>query len=884
MLNKLRLRLRALFFKPRLETELEEELRFHLERETEQNIARGMSPDEARLAAFRSFGGVERVKEESRDERGIHLLEDSWQDFRYGLRMLRKAPGFTIMAVLTLALGIGATTTMFSVVYNVLISPFTYKDPDRIEDLLIRDLENPRARERWALTVPEFLDYHEQNTVFEEVIGCTFETAIYTSNEGSEPFSMSWVTPNTFHFLGVAPILGRPIMPEDGKPGAPPVAVMSYKFWNNRFGGEAGVLGKTLVLNGTSYTIIGVMPPRFTWHDGDAWIPSPLDRSDPRALTTYRAFQGRLKPGVTRQQATAELNLIAQRVAKSYPQDYPKRFTIVLKTPAEWVAGRFSGVLYTLMAAVCVLLLIACCNTANMLLARATAREKEISIRVALGAGHLRIIRQLLTESLMLALLGAAAGCLLAYASIKMLPGITPRAGIPSEVEIALNIPVLLFSLGVAFLTALLFGLAPAFHAIRRNVVQGLGDSTKGTSGGSSHGRLRNALVVGEVALSLVLLFSGTLLIRSFISLIRTDLGIRTENLLVVPLMFSANQYNTAAEKQVFINQVTPRIAALPEVSSVAIASGLPPFGGFSSEIEIPGRPQIDKSNALVRLCGEGYFQTIGQRLLSGRPLAEQDVADARRVAVVNQTLALRYFGNEDPIGKRISLPSLADNTAPVINPVFEVVGVVSDAKNRGIQEPIQPEVYLPLTLTRRGGRLIIARTAIEPGRLVQAVRNEIHAVDRGAAGVASTAIIMDDWLRTYPFAQQRFSLILLSIFAGLGLLMVSLGVYSVMNYAVSLRSHEIGIRMALGAARSDIIFMVLRSGARVLAIGIAAGLLACLACSRLIADQFDLLTVHDPMAIAAGVIAIVVVGVAACWHPAHRASRVDPIAVLRSE
>src|SRR6266498_1652036 len=404
MLSKLKLRLRALFFKSRLEEELDEEVRFHLERETAENVARGMSAEEARMAA----------------------------------------------------LGIGATTTMFSVVYNILFSPFTYREPDRISDLLIQDLENPRAGERGALIAPEFLDYLERNTVFEEVFGSISEAVTYTSNEGSEPFRVSWVTPNAFHFLGVAPILGRGITPEDGKPGAQPVAVLRYSSWIRRFGGDAGMLGKTLVLNVTAYTIIGVMPPRFTWDGPDAWIPRVLDRSDPKAATTYRWFHCRLKPGVSRQQAAAELNAIAQRVARDYPQYYPKRFTIILRTTVDRVVGRFRGVLYTLMAAVGVLLLIACCNIANMLLARATAREKEISIRVALGAGHRRIVRQLLTESLTLALLGAAAGCLLAYAGVKTLPGITPPGVVPSEVEIALNMPVLFFSLVVAVLTALL--------------------------------------------------------------------------------------------------------------------------------------------------------------------------------------------------------------------------------------------------------------------------------------------------------------------------------------------------------------------------------------------------------------------------------------------
>ncbi|MBO0857855.1 MAG: ABC transporter permease [Chloracidobacterium sp.] len=880
MLNKLRQGLRALFFKSRFEHDLDEEVRFHLGREVEENIARGMGPEEARSAALRSFGGVERVKDESRDERGLRFLEEFWHDLRYGLRVLRKAPGFTLTAVLTLALGIGATTTMFSVVYNILFSPFIYREPDRIEDLMVQDLDKPRS-ERGALIAPEFLDYLEQSTVFEEVFGSNGGTVIYTSNEGPEQFRVSWVTPNAFHFLGVAPIIGRPITPEDGKPGAPLVIVLRYSSWLNRFGGEVGVLGKTLVLNGTDYTIIGVMPPRFTWDGPDAWIPSALDRSDPEATTTFRWFHCRLKSGVSSRQAIAELNLIAQRAARDYPQYYPKRFAITLRTTVDRVVGRFRGVLYTLMTAVGVLLLIACCNAANMLLARATAREKEISIRVALGAGHRRVIRQLLTESLLLALLGAVIGCLLAYAGVKSVPGILPPYVVPSEVEIALSLPVLLFCLGVTLLTSLLFGLAPTFHAVRRNVVQGLGDSVKGSGGGSAHGKLRNILVAGEVALSLALLFSGGLLMRSFISLIKTDLGVRTENLLAMSMIFPAGQYLTAAKRQAFFSQVAPRLAALPGVSSVAIANGLPPWGGLLSQIEIPDRPQINKTNAMIRLCGEIYFQTVGYRLLSGRLLGEPDVVNARRVAVINQTLALRYFGVENPLGRRISLPSLASPPDPVMNPVFEVVGVVSDAKNMGIQDPVQPEVFLPHTLTGKGARYIVVHSAMDPSRIVQSIRNEIYMADRS---VGSTAIIMDDWLRTGAFSQPRFSLILLSIFAGMGLMMVSVGVYSVMNYSVSLRSHEIGIRIALGAARSDVIFMVLRSGARVLAIGISVGLLVCLACGRLIADQFGLRTTHDPIAMAAGVIVIVVVGIAACLRPARRASRVDPITALRSE
>jgi len=345
MLSKLKMRLRALFFKSKMEEELNEEVLFHLEREAQENRARGMSPDDARSSATRSFGGIERIKEESRDLRGFRFLEEAWQDFRYGLRMLRKAPGFTLTAVLTLALGIGATTTMFSVVYNILFSPFTYREPDRISDLMIQDSENPRAGERGALSVPEFTDYLERSTVFQEVFGSIHGGVIDTSNGGAEELGVSWVTPNAFNFLGVAPLLGRGIKPADGKPGAPPVAVLRYTFWINRFGGEAGVLGKTLVLDGVSYTIIGVMPPRFTWDGPHVWIPSQLDRSDPKAATTFRWFHFRLKPGVSEREAIAELNLIAQRVAESYPQYYPKKFKVIIRTTVDRVVRGFRSVL-----------------------------------------------------------------------------------------------------------------------------------------------------------------------------------------------------------------------------------------------------------------------------------------------------------------------------------------------------------------------------------------------------------------------------------------------------------------------------------------------------------------------------------------------------------
>jgi len=787
------------------------------------------------------------------------------------------------LAILALALGIGSATTIFSVIDNVLLDPFPYRDAHRIVTFQIHDMERGDRGGRGYFPIPEFLDYKEQNHVFDRVVGNTSEDVLYTSGEGTERFQGTNVTPNVFDFLGMPALLGRGITLDDGKPDAAPVFVMSYKLWRKEYNLDPKVLGRTFVLNGKPRTLVGLMPPRFTWWGADLWMPAVLSRSDPEARQRYFVMHAHLKPGVTMRQAEADLDLIAHRLAQLYPKEYPKKFNIQVQTLADSVVGRFKTVLYTLLAAVGLLLLIACANVANMLLARASAREKEMAIRASLGASRWRLIRQLLLESFLLAFGGAAAGCLVAYGGIKALVAAIPENTIPDEAVIGLNVPVLLFSLSVAVFTALLFGLAPALHLAKPDIVEPLKDSGKGVSGGFRHAKLRNTLVVVEVALSLVLLVGAGLLMRSFVALQQVELGLNPDNILVARLPLPKEQYKTAAAKQHFFRELLLRLYALPGVVAATETSTLPPYGGIPSEIEIPGKTHSDKWNAIFQLCSEGYFPTVGIRMLRGRTLSEADVNDGRKVAVVNQTLVKKYFGQEDPIGRQIKLTMLETvPETPVKNPIFEIIGVVADVKNQGIQEPPNPEVWVPYTVTGAFERGILVRTSKDPLPMLNSVRREIWAVDRNVALTLTGTL--KDFLKSFSYAEPRFSLILLGVFAGVGLVLVAIGIYSVIAYTVSRQTHEIGIRMALGAGHGDVLQMVMRMGLRLIGLGTIAGLAVSFGVTRLLASQLWGISPYDPFTLCSVVAVVAISGLAACYFPARRAARVDPMVALRHQ
>jgi predicted permease len=811
------------------------------------------------------------------------FMQTFWQDLRYGARTLLKKPGFTLIAVVTLALGIGSTTTIFSAIQNILLDPFPYTDASRVVAIQIRDTTSARPGGRTFFRPPEFLDYQEQNHVFEDVIGGTFGDVLYNSGDGMEQFSGGYVTPNTFSFLGVPAQLGRGIAPDDAKPGAPPVFVMAYKLWVKRFNLDPSILGKTFTLNGTPTTLVGIMPPRFTKLGADVWIVRSIERADPRSNRDFWMFQAKLKPGVTIQQAQADIELIARRLAQMYPDNYPKSFSVQIISWVDSLVGQFRKTLYTIAAAVGLLLLIACSNVANMLLARVTAREKEMAIRSALGASRMRLVGQLLTESLLLALGGAIVGCLFSYAGIQGLVTLIPEGLIPREAQIRLNFPVLLFSLGTAVITAVLFGLAPALQTVRKDLVEPLKDASKGASGGFRRGRLRNALVVFEVALSLVLLSGAGLLMRSFVKLQQVNLGFSPENILFARLPFPRGQYTTAAEKQRFYEQLLPRLRSLPGVVAATETTTLPPYGGIGSEIDIVVKTHTEKWRAIFQLCGEGYFPTLQLRTILGRTLSETEVNGARKVAVVNQTFVNKFLGNENPIGQMVKINTLESMPdSPVKEPVFEIIGVISDAKNQGIQEPPMPEMFVPYTITGAFDRGIMVRTSTTPLSLLNNVRREIWAVDPNIALTLSGSL--EDFMKQFTYAEPRFSLVLLSVFASVGLTLVALGVFSVIAYTVARQTHEIGVRMALGAGSTDVVWMVLKMGLKLVGLGVGVGLLASFAVTRVIANQLWGVSPRDPMTLVAVVAVAAIAGLAACYFPARRATKVDPLIALRYE
>jgi predicted permease len=805
------------------------------------------------------------------------------QDARYGLRMVAKNPGLAAAAVITLALGIGAATTIFSVIDNVLLDPFPYVDAQRIVMITIHNDADNRPGGRSFFRDDEFLDYEEQSHVFDAVIGGTGQDVLYFNGDGTEQFDGGYVTANMFQVLGVPALLGRTLMPDDDKPGVPPVFLMAYKLWANRFNLDPKIVGRTFTLNGVPTTLVGIMPPRVTKLGADLWIPVVLDRGRPLGQARYFMFQAHLKPGVTLRQAQADLNVIAHRFAQQRPKDYPKQFSIQVDTWVDRLVGQFSKTLYTLAAAVGLLLLIACSNVANMLLARGAARGKEMAVRASIGASQWRLVRQLLVESVILGLAGAVAGCLLAYAGIKLLVMFIPQDTIPHEAVIGLNLPVLAFGVGISIFTAILAGLAPAWQTAKLDIVERLKDSAGPLGVGFRRGKLRSALVVAEVALSLVLLAAAGLLMRSFVTLQEVDLGLRPDNILVARIPLPRGQYTTAAAKQQFFRSLLERVSGLPGVVSATEASTLPPYGGIRTELEISGKTHTEKWEGIFQLVSEGYFRTLGIRLLRGRTLSEVEVNDARKVAVINQTLARRYFGQEDPIGQNLTLQMLAtDVTPPVTDPVFQIVGVVADAKNQGIQDPPRPEVFIPYTVTGAFERGVLVRTARDPLPMLDTLRREIWAVDRNVALTMTGSL--KDYLRRFSYAEPRFSLILLAVFASIGLVLVGLGVYSLIAYTVSRQTREIGIRMSLGATRRHVLRMVLRMGLQLILLGAGAGLLLTFGVTRVLAHQLWNISPHDPMTLI-GVVGIMgLVGLAACYVPARRATQVDPMVALRYE
>jgi putative ABC transport system permease protein len=819
----------------------------------------------------------------------MSMMASIVRDLRYAVRSFHKDRGSIALALLALALGIGASAVIFSVVYSVLIEPFPYTNGSRLLYIYTHNANDPGNSGRNYYTVKEFLDLRAQNHVFSTILGGSpMDMTYLIGNTTYETLGIA-LEPETFAGLGFTPQLGRPITESDAAPGAPPVFLMSDRLWHERFNRDPKILGMTMTINSVPRTLVGILPPRFLLFRGDIFYPMRISPDLNGAFDGGVASQPLyvwtvplLKPGVTQSEAVADVNVILHNEAKIYPDLYPKQFTVGIRTIVDVTTASLQKMIYILLGAVLMLLLIGCSNVANLVLARATARERELTVRATLGASRSRLVRQLLTESFVLAVVGAALGCLLAYAGLYLVRNMIPPNTVPEEIDIQLSVVALAATVGVTVLATLLCGVAPAFHAARGDLHKRLATTGKGVGASSGHGLLRNALVASQVALSIVLLVGAGLMMRTFLALQRIDLGINPSNIFATRLVFPHNQYSTSTDRVAFFRQLLPRIKAIPSVRSATESITLPVWGAASSVVTVPGTTHSENWVADIDSVDENYFQTIGLSLVHGQLFSAADVDTARKVIVVNRKLVHDFFGDSDPIGRTIKFNMLDNLPNAPRDAYFQIIGVVGDAKNDGFEKDIKPEAFIPYSLIAWTDETLLIRTSVQPDSILNEVQRQVSAVDRNIA-LANTGSL-ESTLQRYFVASPKFGLILLAVFAGIGLILSAIGVFSVMAYTVSLQTHDIGVRMALGAQPAGVMRMVLVKGLQPIFVGIAVGLAASYALARLMASQIYGVTATDPWTFGGVVIVLAAVGIAACLLPARRATQVDPLIALRYE
>ncbi len=802
---------------------------------------------------------------------GVHMFSDMLRDSRYAIRQLAKSPGFTTVAILTLALGIGATSAMFSVINGVLLRPLPYPNAET----LMRVHEIVPQYGRFSVAPATFLDWRQQNTVFERIAAYAGGGATLTDASGAERLSNAEVSWDVFELLQVRPALGRGFRAEEDTPGKDNVIVLSHRMWQRRFAADPNVLGKPVTLNGAPSTIVGVMPPGFYFpsRQVEYWTPIAIDPANASRGAHFLGVLARLKPGVSQQQAETEMKTIAGRLGQQYPKESANESAEIVALH-EQVIGDSRPALLTLMAAVGVLILIACANVANLLLVRASVRAKEIAIRTALGAGRRRLVLQMLSESLILSLAGGALGLMLAYFAIG--PIRTLSAGsIPRVDDIAIDTTVLGFALAVSLLTGLLFGLAPAWQAGRGGVAEALKEG--GRSSTLSGGRwVRSGLLIAEVALSIVLLVGATLLLRSFARLTDVDPGFRPDNVLAFRVALPNTSYPEDHHRIAFFDRLLERLDALPQITAAGMAQTLPMRGDYYLSVAIQGRPAPkpgEELSANHRGVSPAYFTTLGIPLLRGRIFTGQDAEKAPMVAVVDETFVERYFPNEDPIGRGLDIGNGTDG-------FYQIVGVVGKVHHDSLDSNPGPTMYVPFKQDVFSQMWIVARTDGDPAQLSSAARQTVREIDPGLPAYAMTPLptVVSD-----SVAQQRFSMLLLGLFASVALFLAAVGLYGVVAYSVSQRTQEIGLRMAIGAQRGDVLALVVGGGMKLALIGVAIGIAGALALSGVVRTMLFGVTQLDAVSYAATSIVLLAVAALACYVPARRATRVDPITALRN-
>jgi putative ABC transport system permease protein len=861
---------------------LDEELRFHLDRQLEKHIRAGLSPEEARRRVRLDFGGTSQIAEECREARGARLLEALGQDLRYGFRALRKNPGFTSVALVTLALAIGTNTAIFSVVYATLLRPLPYADPDR---LVVLNETHPRIGVI-SVSYPNFVDWREQNHVFSGmalVVGMGFNLAGISQ---PETISGQAVSSNFLSLIGTHPLLGRDFNPSEDKPGAAPVAMLTHRLWQSHFAGSRDVVGGAISLDGRAFTIVAVLPPDFrpteaasvilplgVWLTGNSGAVGRGNRGDTAVI-------GRLAPAASLGRARVEMEGIAARLAVAYPEDN-NQFGIALQPIRDLFVGDIRPAVLVLFGAVMLVLLIACANIANLFLMRAAGRTREIALRVAIGATRGRIIQQMLVESFLVAGLGGLLGLGLAVTGMRGLSSLMPAAAMSGDGG-NWNAVVLLFAIVATALSAIAFGLAPAMQSVRAGVHARLKESAKSSTGGVRQNRWRTMLVVAEFALSVILLAGAGLMLKSVYRLIAVDPGFRPEHVLRLNMGLTGTQYASSAAVRAFWRQLLDRVGALPGVESAALGTNVPLTNSHSrSDITIEGMP-LPAPGSFPHpdnhAVSPGYLRTLGVRLLAGRDFTDADSETAPKVALINARLARDLFPGQDPVGKRF----MPGRPGEVSRPSWiTIVGVVDDTRMYGLANPSRLEVYKPMAQGAPDEMDLVVKSRLDPTSLASSIRAVLSGIDRNQP--ISSISTMDQLVQD-SVGNRRVTLILLGLFSALALVLAGIGIYGVISYSVAQRTQEIGIRMALGAAREDVMKMILFQGARIASTGLVIGIVAAFALTQYLEKLLFSVTPGDPATFAMVAVVLALVALLGCYIPARRTLRVDPVTALRHE
>jgi len=866
------LRLRSLFRWAQADQELDDELRDHLERKTEEYVAQGMTQEEARRRARLDLGGIEQTKEKCRDERHVNWIQDFVQDLRFGLRILCKSPGFTAVAVVTLALGIGANTAIFSVVNGVLLKSLPFGDAERLVMVWNRGAA-AAGGDRTPLAFADLLDWRAQNHSFDDIAAFQADSFNYVSGDSPERLQAAEVTANFFSVLDVQAQLGRTFLPEEDRPGAQHVTLLSNGFWHRRFAGDPQVLGRTINLGGEAYTVIGILPAGLDFPAKDVALWTTLQLQPPTRRGPYFLTGiARLKKDVSLQRARIEMRTLKT----SYPSGQHilsgQQFNFNVLPVSEYIVGDVRLALLVLLAAVTLVLLIAAANVANLMLVRGAARVKEMSLRTALGASRPRIIRQLLTESTLLALASGALGMFLAAVGVRVLLKLAPDT-IPRLSQVGVDERVLGWTALVSVLTGLLFGLAPAWQTAGLSLDEALKEGGRTTTENTGKRRCRNLLMVTELALAVMVLISAGLLAKSLWRLQRVDAGVRTERILTMQILLRGPRYEKAQQLDSFYPRLLERIQALPSVRAVALSNSLPPDSTeYSDDFSIEGRPAATNqppSIAYMILVSPDYFRTFGVPLRSGRYFTTADAANSPRVAIISETTARQFFPNENPIGKRITEKG-------------EIVGVVGDVRYTGLADSMQPAIYEPLSQAHSWDAFLSVKAdAADPMSLIAAARDEIKALD---PELPLSQVNTLEGRFTTAVAQPRFRTTLIASFAALALVLAVVGTYGVISYSVTRRTHEIGIRVALGAEPENVLKLVLGQGAVLAITGVLIGLAGAFALTGLLRSLLFNVSATDWPTFTGTALLLAGTALLGCYLPARRAMRVDPMVALRYE